>query len=173
MTLELNNDDHLSINENELLPLEAEKQCPYCNKKFISKQDLEIHQIKHHFILQYKCSKCKKAFVRKDYLSGHMLTHKKNAIEKTFKCQNEKCIKKNLGFPTKAALNKHMKRHQEKTIECFDCDKLFKTEPELKAHFLSRHSNEKPYKCRTNNCEKSFSSPGSRIWHENNFDHNQ
>jgi hypothetical protein len=177
MALALGNDDdddnggHLFLNEDGLLPLGSKNQCSSCSKTFSSKQKLEMHQIKYHPILLYKCPKCKESFVREDYLGSHILTHKMKGIEKPFKCQNKKCVKRNVGFPTKARLNQHMTRHEKKTIKCPDCNRLFKTNPELKAHSISKHSGKKPYACRIGDCKESFSSPGSRIWHEKNFDH--
>ena len=45
--------------------------CPTCNKLFLKKSNMEMHQITHQKVA-VNCNQCKRTFLRKDHLEKHM-----------------------------------------------------------------------------------------------------
>jgi KRAB domain-containing zinc finger protein len=141
--------------------------CINCEKKFYSKQILELHQIFRHKIFLYKCPRknCTKSFFREEYLKEHIdMVHKGSKIEKLFKCdKTQKCINKGVAFKTQGGLNRHFLRHGPKNHVCSECGKSFAMKDYLEAHMRS-HTGEKTYPCKI--CGQSFGSTFSRTYHE-------
>ena len=101
--------------------------CSICNRKFVSKYLLNVHQATHSDERKFKCNICpdERYFKTKDQLSNHKLLH----YEPKFTCSH--CNKK---FYTSSDLKKHIKYHFEPTYACAKCGKKFHTLGILKRH---------------------------------------
>jgi KRAB domain-containing zinc finger protein len=140
--------------------------CTCCDKKFISKEELEVHQILNHLLLPFKCleKNCTKSFLQEEHLKKHLFVDHISKIEKPFKCkETQKCIDKEASFKTLTGLNRHLQLHGEKKFSCKKCSKVFPIKHYLESH-LRTHSGERRYPCRT--CNKRFSTSSTRNYHE-------
>jgi len=79
--------------------------CPYCEKAFFSRAQLQDHVKKHEGRPSYCCDTCGKGFFRKDCLTNHTKTVHNG--ERNYAC--ETCGKK---FGTKYKLERHLKIHR-------------------------------------------------------------
>ena len=133
-------------------------QCPVCNKKFQTKQELILHASEHarkthrslriHPRKPFKCMTCWKSFATDESLQKHMLCHSDKA-HKPVKC--DKCNKR---FMNNSALACHMKTHSDKKYyECPICNKDFDQIHAMKEH-VQEHAVNGMYDCPE--CHKSF-----------------
>jgi uncharacterized Zn-finger protein len=143
--------------------------CANCNKKFFTKENLELHQIFQHKIFFFKCPKlnCNKSFFREDYLNNHLnIVHSRSKISKPYKCQKiQKCINKGVAFKSQGELNYHLQRHGPKIHICNYCEKAFAMKSYLEAH-IRTHTDEKKYSCKFENCNEQFITTSRKLWHE-------
>jgi len=79
--------------------------CPYCEKAFFSRAQLQDHVKKHEGRPSYCCDTCGKGFFRKDCLTNHTKTV--HNCERNYAC--ETCGKK---FGTNYKLERHLKIHR-------------------------------------------------------------
>ena len=79
--------------------------CPYCEKAFFSRAQLQDHVKKHEGRPSYYCDTCGKGFFRKDCLTNHTKTVHNG--EKNYAC--ETCGKK---FSNNYKLERHLKIHR-------------------------------------------------------------
>ncbi|KFO33073.1 Zinc finger protein 717, partial [Fukomys damarensis] len=130
--------------------------CLECEKTFITKLDLIIHQKKHSGEKPYACNQCEKSFSYKSDLIVHERIH---TGEKPYACN--KCGKT---FSRKSTLTIHEVIHTgKKPYECNECGKTFHQKSNLTSH-LRTHTGEKPYEC--NECGKAFGQKSNLRTHQ-------
>ncbi len=104
------------------------KQCPHCEKKYVSMPALSMHILTHE--LKHKCPVCNKSFSRPWLLQGHMRSH---TGEKPYGCAH--CGK---AFADRSNLRAHMQTHSVyKSYECQRCHKSFALKSYLNKHYES------------------------------------
>ena len=130
--------------------------CITCDKVFLRKQLLTIHERKHTGETPYKCATCDKSFAAKNSLTKHEMIH---TGEKPCVCNV--CGK---AFGRSGTLTVHMRLHTgEKPFKCRICNEGFTTRQLLVIH-ERKHSGEKPFKCKT--CGKNFITRNTLNKHE-------
>ncbi|CAG9835946.1 unnamed protein product [Diabrotica balteata] len=121
-------------------------ECNICNKKFVSRLQMQFHQKVHGVIRPYRCHICCKAFAHVKGLDKH------SCYLKTYKCH--RCFSV---FLHKTAFNKHIGHY--KTHFLFNCNRCchsFDTKQNLTRHQKSNCHPDKQFKCKL--CKLSFQS---------------
>ncbi|XP_018588667.1 PR domain zinc finger protein 5 isoform X3 [Scleropages formosus] len=152
--------------------------CPACDKKFISTNQLKRHMITHSEKRPYTCEVCSRSFKRLDQVTAHKIIHsedkpykcklcgkefahrnvyknhkKTHSEERPFQCEECKAL-----FRTPFSLQRHLLIHNsERTFKCDQCDATFKRKDTLNVHIQVVHDGHKKYKCDL--CEKAFVTP--------------
>ncbi|XP_075707784.1 transcription factor IIIA [Rhinoderma darwinii] len=139
---------------------------PDCNATYNKNWKLLSHLCKHTGERPFPCKYegCDKGFTTLFHLNRHILTH---TGEKPYKCEAENC---NLAFTTATNMRLHFKRaHTAPTrvYVCYfaDCGQQFRKHNQLKIHQYI-HTNQHPFKCAHEGCDKSYSSPSRLKRHE-------
>ncbi|XP_036341425.1 zinc finger protein 614-like isoform X2 [Rhagoletis pomonella] len=132
---------HLQTHENNRKPM---FHCKQCDKSFLNKSGLSIHEL-HHKGITIECNICQKRYVRQVDLEAHLRTH---SGESPFVCRV--C---NKSFSQKRILNRHMQYHKGYTsYTCLTCGEKFSKYDKYYTHRM-QHTG-LPYKC--GSCEKKF-----------------
>nr|XP_012216878.1 PREDICTED: zinc finger protein 615-like [Linepithema humile] len=126
-----------------------EYQCSMCPKRFIRKERLEFHEMRHNENMnEFVCSTCNNEFSAENSLYEHYLFVHKGA--RPHIC--ELCGK---SYQIKARLKEHLRTHTgEKPYQCNVCGLRCMTVNALKGHRKSHFSNNR-HIC--NICNKSYS----------------
>ena len=130
------------------------KFCKNCNRYVkCSEVPLEKHMEECQGRIPFRCPECSKEFQYESSLKCHVVSHYPDK-PKLFGCTQ--CDYKS---NYKANLKKHIRHiHEqrgERSIKCFECEKMFFTEDNMHRH-LKLHSENRPYKCEKDNCDKAF-----------------
>jgi KRAB domain-containing zinc finger protein len=119
------------------------KRCNLCRKYFSTTPVLNNHIRSVHLLEgNYKCQLCSRKLASNGELKYHIQSvHTK---EKPFKCYF--CSK---SFVTLGVLKRHMLIHTgEKPLSCYFCQKDFSVSDDLSIHIRSKHTKERPFKCK-------------------------
>uniref|UniRef100_A0A8C6TRG2 C2H2-type domain-containing protein n=1 Tax=Neogobius melanostomus TaxID=47308 RepID=A0A8C6TRG2_9GOBI len=82
-------------------------QCPFCLKRFGTKQILQRHCRLHTGERPYSCAWCVETFIQQCHLQRHLQTHAENHAEEMPHCKET--------FDQKCALDERVKTHTEET----------------------------------------------------------
>ena len=157
--------------------------CDICDKKFSYSRDLKSHASKIHSLPLntenllkndvhegekiFKCSSCDKFFDKSVKLRQHV----RNVHEKIKKIPCKICNKK---FDSPSDLDRHTQYRKcliapnvAALHKCEHCGKIFGISKNLQRHILATHvdDSKKEFKCKIDNCQKSFSQEISLIQH--------
>lgn len=161
-------------------------KCQFCQMKFFTSQELNVHRGTHAEISFLQCKLCPMNFTNTGHLQSHLREHnRKPNIERPFECYlcNTKfalvhCLQNHMRIHTKKLdcriclqifgqekdLDMHMQTHSGKhRFECNQCSKKFDYRTSFTRH-LRIHSGEKPFKCEK--CHKTFREKDYLIAHK-------
>ncbi|VVC39333.1 Hypothetical protein CINCED_3A019724 [Cinara cedri] len=131
--------------------------CESCGKQFSQLRNYKYHRSVHEGTREFSgsCPECGKLFNDRGYLSSHMKIHRNR---KEYEC--EYCGK---SFNQRVAYNMHVRIHTgEKPHRCHHCGKSFTRKMLLKQH-LRIHTGEKPFTCTV--CHKPFADRSNMTLH--------
>eukprot|EP01084_Bolivina_argentea_P118128 209655_1 len=130
-------DEYINILQNN----EEDKQINDCHITNNENTNNSNHQL-------YECSHCKERLESMRFFVNHNLIEHND--EKPWKCN--KC---NVSYKSSTGLTGHNNRVHSVKFKCKYCHKTFGHDSILKQH-ERMHTNEKPFHCHYNNCDKTF-----------------
>ncbi len=113
-------------------------ECQICSERFEDHERLKVHLLSHSGEKPFECSLCGAGFTRKSARDRHV----RSQHLKDYKCEH--C---DYRCGSIVLLKRHSSKHQESTITCPYCERLFKRTEDVEYHIKRMHSVEKPYKC--------------------------
>ncbi|GAB0092430.1 zinc finger protein 2 [Sergentomyia squamirostris] len=132
--------------------------CEICQKKFVCKTYLKVHQRIHLNDRPFGCEICEKKFLTKTDLKTHLQTHTK---EKKHFC--EICGK---NFARKDTLTIHKRSHSGvRPYKCYYCDDAFTQLSVRNVHMKHKHTGERNFACPEKNCSKKFVARSTMMTH--------
>ncbi|XP_055611726.1 zinc finger protein 25-like [Uranotaenia lowii] len=142
---------------------ERNYECEICHQKYTTKAILKYHHQKCHTDERnFECLHCDKKFIFKSHLEDHTAMHH---MGQSFEC--DICRKP---FNTEKRLKIHRRTHldalpEEERIsfECNECGKVFCAKYEMKRHQANAHSTERPFACQI--CGKRFATNKNLLSH--------
>ncbi|XP_018615920.2 telomere zinc finger-associated protein [Scleropages formosus] len=135
-------------------------QCPTCQKTFLSKYYLKVHNRRHTGEKPFECSKCGKCYYRKENLLEHEARNCLSRTEVVFSCNL--CP---MTFRRRLELRLHTVTHTgEMPNKCTSCSEQFMQKKDLKIHLIKVHGAPKPHACSL--CPKCFLSRTELRLHE-------
>ena len=137
---------------------DGSNQCEICKRMFITKNDLQIHNI-HCRSKVHKCLTCNMTFMTKQKLRRHSSTH---SDKRPYKCEicpadykylcglrihvrahkseePYECVKCQKKFTLPTPFHEHLQVHSGKLLECTICKETFREKKTLKRHYNSEH----------------------------------
>ncbi|KAK3088874.1 hypothetical protein FSP39_024850 [Pinctada imbricata] len=146
------------------------ERCPICGKMFSSSKYCMIHQKIQHNI-KLNCNRCNNTFEEKRAYLYHMCIDdegRERPFNKiTTEIEKHVCHVCGRDFVSTSNLNKHMKIHGEKNIECPICHKRFHHAEYLKVHIEGKHEKRQKFQC--SHCGKVLTSKPGLVTHIKNF----
>ncbi|XP_050094452.1 uncharacterized protein LOC126577084 [Anopheles aquasalis] len=137
--------------------------CRHCDRQFMRAQALSEHQLREHFNItsRFTCTTCGKEYQNRHSLSQHMRTHQPFS---NTPCEAEGC---EMVFRDERLMRRHYRNvHTEYTpYACEDCDRQFRTKEAFVLHRRT-HTGERPFHCRFEGCNRTFSHATDRRRHE-------
>uniref|UniRef100_A0A3P9H2P7 Zinc finger and BTB domain containing 48 n=1 Tax=Oryzias latipes TaxID=8090 RepID=A0A3P9H2P7_ORYLA len=126
--------------------------CATCHKSFKSKYYLKVHNRRHTGEKPFTCQKCDKKYLRKESLFLHETRGcpiEQVREAKSLVCLTLNCLTCHEQFMYKNSLTMHMmKVHgHPKPHACSQCPKTFLTRTVLRVHEATKHRGEKPFVC--------------------------
>jgi uncharacterized Zn-finger protein len=121
---------------------------PGCNKTFKKKGYLKDHLAIHKGEKLFICNVpgCEKRFVLLKYLRVHQKRHMKQ------KSDHQKIISKT----PKSGNNEETKPPNHHNCNVAGCNKAYSSGRSLSRHYLTAHSDKRPFECGINGCQKNF-----------------
>ncbi|XP_060523133.1 zinc finger protein OZF-like isoform X1 [Cylas formicarius] len=153
--------NHFNYNNCEIDTPEISPECVICNSKFVSDQELKIHQMIHS--TNHKCFVCGEFVKNRFQFVGHV---RKHMVAKPFLCPEQTC---NKAFASLRETKLHCRVHSdERPYMCTECGKAFKQVHTLREHEVV-HTGIKRFKCKI--CNGTFGTGAShrrhvRVMHE-------
>ncbi|XP_023847399.1 telomere zinc finger-associated protein isoform X1 [Salvelinus sp. IW2-2015] len=137
-------------------------QCPTCNKTFLSKYYLKVHNRCHTGEKPFPCSKCGRRYYRKENLMDHQARNC-NCGEKIKAVHN--CLQCHMSFDRLGDLRLHTVSHTgEMPNKCTSCSEQFMHKKDLRSHEIKIHGAPKPHACSL--CSKAYLSKTELRLHE-------
>ena len=128
-------------------------ECHHCQEQFPGQAALKFHIKKEHR-KNIQCKTCEKDFINYKDFETHMCEDEfgnptQYVPEKELSVMGDKpvCYICGKEFTTTSNMNKHMKTHGEKNVECEICKKKFHHEEYLKVHVEGVHEKKNRYQC--------------------------
>ncbi|KAK7889186.1 hypothetical protein WMY93_024746 [Mugilogobius chulae] len=126
--------------------LSASFQCQFCQKRFTTPQNLELHTKVHTGVKLYKCPICLCVFRQKSSFTAHAQIHREGNLYRCCVCGRT--------FAQLSSLTQHNRTHTgEKPYSCSVCNNRFTQHHHLTEH-MRIHTGERPYGCSV--CGKKF-----------------
>ncbi|XP_076449055.1 uncharacterized protein LOC143285557 [Babylonia areolata] len=123
-------------------------QCPKCSRTYSSYHKMQRH-LKSHGDLGGICDVCGKIFQTKAALRNHTKLH--TSPEGMFQCP--KCP---TSFRFQSRLEKHMRKHVDRTDVCPHCGKVYISKVHLQRHISVDHLGIKDYRYKCDQCGAQF-----------------
>ena len=137
---------------------------PGCDYKCNKKAHLTSHMTTHTGEKPFKCWECTKSFGVKESLKNHRERYH-NALDQPLVCDIDGCGKQ---FQTNLSLNTHQRSIHPKTFK-FVCEHQncnYKSGSKFTyLKHLCTHSDDRPFKCHIDGCDKSFKSKQGLDFH--------
>ena len=138
--------------------------CPYCDKQFIHKFNLDAHIQMHSDKNPYQCELCKAAFSAQSELDVHKAVHVNN--ERNYNCDKcGKVYKREWGLG-RHILDEHAVAESVPVPKygCFQCRETFIAKADLIVHLETHRAEDMYYTCKT--CYKVFNGKDSFDSHQ-------
>uniref|UniRef100_A0A3P9KEY8 Zinc finger and BTB domain containing 48 n=1 Tax=Oryzias latipes TaxID=8090 RepID=A0A3P9KEY8_ORYLA len=150
--------ESLFLHETRGCPIEQKHSCLLCPSSFDTKAELCSHIVSHTGQMPYRCLTCHEQFMYKNSLTMHMM--KVHGHPKPHACSQ--CPKT---FLTRTVLRVHeATRHRgEKPFVCEECGHRASSRNGLQMHIKAIHRNERPFVC--NLCGHAFSQKNNLNMH--------
>ncbi|KAL8607451.1 hypothetical protein ACOMHN_004425 [Nucella lapillus] len=122
--------------------------CPQCHRTYTSYHKMQRH-LKSHGDLGGICDVCGKTFQSKASLRNHTKLHA--SPEGMFQCPQ--CP---TSFRFQSRLDRHMRKHQDRTDVCPHCGKVYISKVHLQRHISVDHLGIKDYRYKCGQCGAQF-----------------